>query len=303
MNKSILIAGLATASLLTSVVHADHDDRWYTSVQLGTTFADADDFDIGGAGYFSFGKGLTKHFRLEVSGFYSNLSLDGSDEGDDYEKWGLGVDGLYSFNPGSDLEFFGIGALHGVNVNIGGFNYNSPQIDLGVGALLPLSDNFMLRGEYRYRMDFHAQEFDNSYTFYDHVLTIGAHIPFGSISKTKSTAPQAGDKYVLPATSFALDSARLTASAKNTLNRVAQTLKDNPKVELEIGGHADDSGAKQYNLELSRKRAESVRDYLVSQGISKSRLGTRAYGETRPVADNATAAGRMRNRRVELTVQ
>lgn len=307
MKKSILIAGLASAGLLTSAIaSADHfDDRWYGTAQIGGTFADADDFDIGGATYLGFGKGLTENFRLELSGFYSNLDLDGEDEGDEYEKWGLGVSGLYSFNPGADYEIFAIAGLHGVNVNIGSFDYNSPQVEIGVGGLMPItSHGTALRAEYRYRMDYHGSDIDNSYTFYDHTITVGLHVPFGSLSKApKRQAPKRGDKVVLPATSFALDSARLTASAKTTLNRVVATLKDNPEIELEIGGHADDTGAKQYNLELSRKRAESVRDYMVSKGISKSRLSTRSYGETRPVADNTTAAGRMRNRRVELTVQ
>lgn len=304
MKKGIVFAGLAAASLLTSAVaSADHDDRWYLTGQAGLTFADSDDFDIGGATYIGFGKGISEHVRIELSAFYSNLELDDDDEGDQYEKWGLGVNGLYSINPGNELEFFGLAGLHGVNVNIGGFSYNSPQIDIGAGAIWSLSDRFALRGDYRYRLDFHGTDIDNSYTFYDHVVTVGVHVPFGTIGPRKPKGPSKGDKFVLPATSFAMDSARLTSTAKRTLDKVVKTLQDNPDVELEIGGHADDSGAKQYNLELSRKRATSVRDYLVSKGISTDRLTVRAYGETRPIADNSTSAGRMRNRRVELTVQ
>lgn len=67
------------------------------------------------------------------------------------------------------------------------------------------------------------------------------------------------------------------------------------------GVYDDSSGSDSHNLSLSKACAGSVRDYLVSRGVDASRLVARGYGETRPVADNATAAGRARNRRVELT--
>jgi len=67
-----------------------------------------------------------------------------------------------------------------------------------------------------------------------------------------------------------------------------------------VAGHTDSSGNDMLNMELSQSRAESVVEYLVSAGIARERMKAKGYGESRPVADNATAEGRAKNRRVEL---
>lgn len=106
----------------------------------------------------------------------------------------------------------------------------------------------------------------------------------------------------LEGVTFELNSAELTASARQTLLRVVEALRGEPNLRAEIAGHTDSSGADDYNLNLSQRRAESVQQFLVSQGIDRSRLQARGYGESRPVADNNTADGRERNRRVEFNV-
>ncbi len=68
----------------------------------------------------------------------------------------------------------------------------------------------------------------------------------------------------------------------------------------EVAGHTDSSGDDAYNLDLSQRRAEAVRDYLISEGVNADMLGAHGYGEERSVESNATAAGRAENRRVEL---
>jgi OOP family OmpA-OmpF porin len=73
-------------------------------------------------------------------------------------------------------------------------------------------------------------------------------------------------------------------------------------VQVELQGHTDSRGADAYNLELSQRRADSVRDYLISQGLDARRLQARGYGETQPIADNATKAGQAENRRVVMKV-
>ncbi len=86
------------------------------------------------------------------------------------------------------------------------------------------------------------------------------------------------------------------------LNEVAQVLKDHPTIKIRIEGHTDSRGRDAYNLRLSQKRAEAVRDYLIQQGIDPSRLEAVGFGETRPIASNATAVGREANRRVEFVI-
>ncbi|HLF10962.1 MAG TPA: OmpA family protein, partial [Gammaproteobacteria bacterium] len=75
-----------------------------------------------------------------------------------------------------------------------------------------------------------------------------------------------------------------------------------PNLRAEIGGHTDSNGSDAYNLNLSQQRANSVLTFLAGQGIDRSRLVARGYGEGQPVADNGTDAGRERNRRVEFRV-
>lgn len=83
---------------------------------------------------------------------------------------------------------------------------------------------------------------------------------------------------------FTTDSTSLNNQARETLNRQAQWLRLYPQYSAVIEGHADERGTREYNLGLSARRANVARDYLVSQGISSSRLRTNAYGRERPVA-------------------
>lgn len=87
------------------------------------------------------------------------------------------------------------------------------------------------------------------------------------------------------------------------LNRVAQLLKDNPSMAIEIAGHTDNVGKDDFNLTLSGNRAKAVADYIVSQGIVAERLSSRGFGKAKPVASNDTEEGRKENRRVEFTIQ
>lgn len=73
-------------------------------------------------------------------------------------------------------------------------------------------------------------------------------------------------------------------------------------MNLVIIGHTDSQASDAYNMELSRERADSVKAYLVSQGIDESKLSTKGMGETDPIADNSTEQGRFRNRRIEFMV-
>ncbi len=86
------------------------------------------------------------------------------------------------------------------------------------------------------------------------------------------------------------------------LDRVAEVLKENPNVKVEIQGHTDSVGPEDYNLRLSQARAEAVRQYLISKGISPDRLIAKGYGEMMPIADNRTREGRAKNRRIEFVV-
>lgn len=102
---------------------------------------------------------------------------------------------------------------------------------------------------------------------------------------------------------FELDSFALKAESKAKLDEVLGILNRYQNFRLSIEGHTDSTGAAAYNQSLSEKRAGAVRDYLVSRGVQTSRVSSVGYGETQPIADNSTAAGRAQNRRVELLLR
>jgi outer membrane protein OmpA-like peptidoglycan-associated protein len=101
---------------------------------------------------------------------------------------------------------------------------------------------------------------------------------------------------------FDFDSDRVRAEAAANLRNLAQSLDKYPGTELLIVGHTDSKGEDGYNQGLSERRARSTADYLASQGVERSRLRTTGRGESEPVADNASADGQQRNRRVEVAI-
>ncbi len=101
---------------------------------------------------------------------------------------------------------------------------------------------------------------------------------------------------------FATNQSSLNASSKATLDKLVKVMNDYPGTEILVSGHTDSSGDAAYNLELSKKRAFAVRDYLVSDGINSSRMAVTYAGETTPVATNDTATGMAKNRRVEIGI-
>jgi len=103
---------------------------------------------------------------------------------------------------------------------------------------------------------------------------------------------------------FASDKAELLPAAQQRLSEVAKALNEgNPNAQLVVEGHTDAKGSQGHNLELSARRAEAVRTYLVSQGVDSKRISAQGLGFSRPVADNKSAEGRANNRRVEIVVQ
>lgn len=113
---------------------------------------------------------------------------------------------------------------------------------------------------------------------------------------------KAGESIVLKNIFFATDSFALKEASKIELGKLLHFMKANPGLKIEIGGHTDNVGDKKYNQLLSEKRARSVFDYLVSDGILASRLLFKGYGDSKPVADNNSEKGRAQNRRTEFTV-
>ena len=103
---------------------------------------------------------------------------------------------------------------------------------------------------------------------------------------------------------FASGKSELLASAQAKLSEVSDALtQQNPDSSIVVEGHTDSQGKADFNIELSTKRAQAVRDYLASHGVAPDRIRAVGVGFSRPIADNATAEGRANNRRVEIVVQ
>lgn len=112
-----------------------------------------------------------------------------------------------------------------------------------------------------------------------------------------------GDQIILNMPSditFATDQDSVKAAFYPTLNSVALVLKKFNQTIVDVYGHTDSTGNDQYNYDLSQRRALSVANYLSGQGVDPRRFAVTGFGETRPVADNSTNAGRAQNRRVEI---
>jgi outer membrane protein OmpA-like peptidoglycan-associated protein len=108
------------------------------------------------------------------------------------------------------------------------------------------------------------------------------------------------ENFVLRDVYFESGSAVLAADSYSALERIVKSLEAYPDVRVEVAGFTDNVGGDEYNVELSRRRAESVKQYLASAGINAGRIVTRGYGKANPVSSNDTPEGRAENRRIEL---
>lgn len=135
---------------------------------------------------------------------------------------------------------------------------------------------------------------------------LAAAVAADSMTPASAAAPTArtvGKRtiYTLPGTAFASGSASLAASASASLRSLFKSIGANKKLRVEA--HTDSQGAEAANLALSQRRADAVRRALVEAGIAATRISAVGKGEAAPVADNASAEGRARNRRVEIVVE
>lgn len=215
-------------------------------------------------------------------------------------------------------------------------------LSLGLGMQGQLAEQFSVRAQVLWRSDQDGTSMAPRRHFQDFIYSIGISYDFGGVEKAPAPAPAPAappppppnpdldgdgvpnerDKcpntrpgavvdldgceveavISLDGVYFDFDKASLRPEGIAVLNDAAALLKTNERVVVEVAGHTDSVGSEAYNQGLSERRANTVRDYLVSQGITATRLTARGYGEVQPVATNDTPEGRQLNRRVELIV-
>ncbi len=141
------------------------------------------------------------------------------------------------------------------------------------------------------------------YLFYGRDIRMDTVIDRTAIEQTIELEPiRIGSSLILENIYFEVGKWDLLPPSYAELERMEAFMKLNPRVEIQVSGHTDNTGNKAQKVALSLKRANAVREYLIQQGIDEKRMRVKGYGMYRPIADNRTAEGRRRNRRVEFEV-
>ena len=99
---------------------------------------------------------------------------------------------------------------------------------------------------------------------------------------------------------FDFDKTNLTSKSLQTLKSVVNALNDNSQLNIVLSGHADERGTREYNLALGQRRADTVSQYLILNGVESNRIITKSYGEERPIANGQDEASYAKNRRVQI---
>ncbi|WP_150047971.1 OmpA family protein [Methylomonas rhizoryzae] len=315
------------------------DTRWYVApfasfVNTGGDRRAADGWG-GGVGV---GKMIDEHFNVELKGFYQGFGGDNGpwdlaggtadvqyylfrDKFSPYAVLGLGgMNTCASANCGVGfIGEAGAGASYEVNEHLlirsdVRYRYNNnlnAQVQAGtdefhdmtvnLGVVIPFGDKpkYVAKSETRMppapvKMD--CSKLDADADGVNDCLDTCPGTVKGALVDSKGCAV----RLILKGQHFEYDSAELNSHAKELLDGVAKDLMAFPqKNEIEVQGHASSEGSASYNMQLSQRRAHSVVEYLKMKGVT-NKLSAKGYGETQPIADNATEAGKSENRRVEL---
>jgi len=301
------------------------DDRFYISPYGSYVFADNDrKAENGWGGGLAIGKPINEYLNLEFRGNYQYLDNDD----------GPGAYKIMQFGPNALIFFRREGVQPYLTAGVGQIrdnvhNYYYPPSTQhsrwswtaqgGLGFLVPISDNVLARAEGLYRYDRNRGDIMDEDSFGDWIINAGLQIPIGE----KPRAAAAPPPQAAPATRtielsadtlFAFDKAVLKPEGLAELDRFLQELQGASFSSILVVGHTDPFGTEAHNLQLSKRRADTVMDYLVSRGVPADRLRTEGLGESQlKVTEQECAARGARtraqfiqcyqpNRRVEVTV-
>lgn len=222
----------------------------------------------------------------------------------------LHLDALYNFCPDKKLVPYLAAGFGGVLLNGDRLHDDYTAVNWGGGIKYFLSENMALRADARHLYD--LEDSNNNASF-----TVGMTFQFGGEEKVvppppppapvpveKVEPPPAMEKITIDLkVQFDLDKAVIKPQYHDNIKRLADFMKKYPDIDAVLEGHTCSIGTSAYNMDLSRRRAESVKAYMVKHfGIDPARLTTVGYGESKPIADNSTRKGRIKNRRVYAIV-
>lgn len=223
-------------------------------------------------------KGSERNQSTDINRYYMNLvkEFDVWDKTSLYVLGGLGYEDLSSNFQNMDSDFFG---------------------QYGVGLRHEVAQYLHLKTEIRHLASFDGRS--------DVIAMVGFTIPFGVYAQAEAPAPTpepALSHIHTFSVQFPFDSTNIAPEYNAEIADFAEYMKQNPNQTAIINGHTDSTGNPAYNQKLSERRATAVKNKIIEEGIAAERLDARGYGETKPIADNATKEGRKQNRRVEAEV-
>ncbi|PKM04873.1 MAG: porin [Gammaproteobacteria bacterium HGW-Gammaproteobacteria-6] len=260
----------------------------------------------GGIGYF-----LTDDVLLNINlGTYRNLESDVT--GEDIDGRLSTVEAVYHFGSGAVRPYVSGGLGHQELDQVGTSSRDRTTMALvGAGVKNYLSENFFLKAG----VDV-MHGFDSSNT--EWMAGVGLGLNFGAAPAPAPVAQPAPAPAPAPApqpapemqsvrveldVKFDFDRDTIRPEYRQDIQSLAEFMKTYPSVTTMVEGHTDSVGNDAYNQNLSERRANSVRQALIAEGVEASRVSSAGYGESRPIADNATDEGRSMNRRVEAEVE
>jgi len=325
MKKTLALVAAGLITTLATVAWAGNREGAFSVSPVigGYTYDGVQHLDTNPVYGLRLGYNFTKAFGVEALFDYAHTESTLTERKADMYRYGGEL--LYHFFPDNTLVPYVAAGYAGLN-----FNNIQPRgaFDYGAGLKWFLTDNFALRGDVRHII--YKSGGVNDTTFNNVEYTIGAYLPFGGaapaakpVEAPAAAAPEAAPapeapleeipaaeptpghyKYCITLhIEFDIDKAAIRPEYNDEVAKVGDFMKKYPTTTAVIEGHTDNVGTAEHNLDLSRKRAESVVNYLVEKfGIERSRLTAKGYGLTRPIADNATDEGRQKNRRIEAII-
>ena len=324
-----VLAALALAAPLAAVAdtyqngaQSRFDDRWYILPFASWNSGDKNrGTDDGWGGGLAVGKPLNERLNLELRATYADLTSR-HDTGGDFQVQDLGLDALFFLTRGPFQPFLlgGIGAIgddfncNRAQVNVGtcrSGNKWSFMAEAGAGFIVPISDYVSLRVDGRYRYDNNSGNLNNhDGSFGDWLVTAGVYIPIG---RRAAPAPVTRTFELSADALFAFNKSDLKPTGVTTLNKFASDLEQINFNDIRVAGHTDPIGSEEYNLALSDRRANSVRDHLIGQGVPGAKITAQGFGKTQLKVTPADCAGTKSrealiecyqpNRRVEVAVE
>ncbi|MCX2758024.1 OmpA family protein [Vibrio cyclitrophicus] len=328
MCAVVAASGLAAAPSIaaTTYVGAKVGMGWLDSACVAGAKCDDDAI---GAGIYS-GYNFNEKFGIELSSdflgdYKTSFTKNGTTAAFSDPLIAISLTPMYRLPVQQEFDvFFKAGPAY---ISHGG--EDDVVLTAGIGVEKQLSSDWALRVEYQY-----FDDFDDNYVqdLNSNLLSVGVSYNFGTGNTTASAAAAAASAVAVtqapseqitePAVieekttvivtqaqteshsqeMFATNSTELSTDGKIALMPLVEVLKEHPQSTIEVVGHTDSTGAAEYNMMISKKRAAAVAAYIEEQGIEADRITATGEGEENPVASNDTAEGRAQNRRVDTTI-